>query len=199
MPYSSSNGKQYTIDLINRINPKTVLDIGAGSGTYAAYKKQGQHWSAIEIWQPNIDKFNLTSLYDKVICGDARNIDFGVYDLVILGDVLEHMSKHEAQDLLDRCRKSKYVIVSIPLGHYPQEEYEGNPYEKHVTDNWSSEEFIQTFGKPWKEHQENEIGVFVYRNLKICVYAISKNEKQFVKRFCDSAKDADLILIADTR
>jgi tetratricopeptide (TPR) repeat protein len=34
--------------------------------------------------------------------------------------------------------------------------------------------------------------------LKIAVYAISKNEEQFVHRFCDSAKDADLILIADT-
>jgi glycosyltransferase involved in cell wall biosynthesis len=34
--------------------------------------------------------------------------------------------------------------------------------------------------------------------LKICVNAISKNEEQFVKRFCNSAKDADLILIADT-
>lgn len=34
--------------------------------------------------------------------------------------------------------------------------------------------------------------------LKICVYAISKNEEHFVERFCESAKDADLILIADT-
>ena len=34
--------------------------------------------------------------------------------------------------------------------------------------------------------------------MKICVYAISKNEAQFVDRFCESAKDADLILIADT-
>jgi glycosyltransferase involved in cell wall biosynthesis len=34
--------------------------------------------------------------------------------------------------------------------------------------------------------------------MKICVNAISKNEEQFVKRFCNSAKDADLILIADT-
>lgn len=34
--------------------------------------------------------------------------------------------------------------------------------------------------------------------LKIAVYAISKNEEQFVQRFCDSAKDADLVLIADT-
>ena len=34
--------------------------------------------------------------------------------------------------------------------------------------------------------------------MKICVYAISKNEEMFVERFCDSAKDADIILIADT-
>lgn len=34
--------------------------------------------------------------------------------------------------------------------------------------------------------------------LKICVYAISKNEAKFVERFCESAKQADLVLIADT-
>jgi glycosyltransferase involved in cell wall biosynthesis len=34
--------------------------------------------------------------------------------------------------------------------------------------------------------------------MKICVYAISKNEEMFVERFCKSAKEADLILIADT-
>jgi len=34
--------------------------------------------------------------------------------------------------------------------------------------------------------------------MKICVYAISKNEEMFVERFCEAAKDADLILIADT-
>ena len=34
--------------------------------------------------------------------------------------------------------------------------------------------------------------------MKIAVYAISKNEEKFVERFCQSAKEADLILIADT-
>jgi glycosyltransferase involved in cell wall biosynthesis len=34
--------------------------------------------------------------------------------------------------------------------------------------------------------------------VKIAVYAISKNEEQFVERFCSSASDADLVLIADT-
>jgi len=36
------------------------------------------------------------------------------------------------------------------------------------------------------------------KKLKICVYAISKNEAHFVQRFCESAADADLIMIADT-
>lgn len=36
------------------------------------------------------------------------------------------------------------------------------------------------------------------KRLKIAISAISKNEAQFVQRFCDSAKDADLISIADT-
>jgi len=35
-------------------------------------------------------------------------------------------------------------------------------------------------------------------SLKIAVYAISKNEEKFVKRFCDSAKEADEIIIVDT-
>ena len=34
--------------------------------------------------------------------------------------------------------------------------------------------------------------------LKIAVYAISKNEEQFVERFCEAARDADLISISDT-
>ena len=34
--------------------------------------------------------------------------------------------------------------------------------------------------------------------MKIAVYAIAKNEQDFVKRFCESAKDADGIFICDT-
>ena len=34
--------------------------------------------------------------------------------------------------------------------------------------------------------------------MKICVYAIAKNESLHVKRFCEAARDADLIFVADT-
>jgi tetratricopeptide (TPR) repeat protein len=36
------------------------------------------------------------------------------------------------------------------------------------------------------------------KRLKIAVYAIARNEAHFVERFCASAEEADLILIADT-
>lgn len=36
------------------------------------------------------------------------------------------------------------------------------------------------------------------KRLKIAVYAIAKNEEKHVARFCKAAKDADLIMIADT-
>ncbi len=34
--------------------------------------------------------------------------------------------------------------------------------------------------------------------MKIAVYAISKNEEMFAERFCEAAKDADMIVVADT-
>ena len=34
--------------------------------------------------------------------------------------------------------------------------------------------------------------------MKICVYAISKNEEKFVDRFLDSVQDADEIYVLDT-
>jgi tetratricopeptide (TPR) repeat protein len=34
--------------------------------------------------------------------------------------------------------------------------------------------------------------------MKVAVYSISKNEEQFIKRWSESAKDADLVLLADT-
>lgn len=199
MPFSSSSGKNFIKSL--NLKAETVLDVGAGSGTYRdLFPNLGIHWTALEIWQPYALKYNLMSKYDELIIDDVRTFEFvDNYDLCFLGDVLEHMTVEEAKAVFAKIRKHcKTVVVSIPLGHYPQEEFEGNPYEAHVTDNWSHEDVIKTFGQPAEHHIDKEIGVYVYRKHRIAIYAISKNEEQFVQRFCESAKDADHILIADT-
>lgn len=49
-----------------------------------------------------------------------------------------------------------------------------------------------------KAQDKIEFEKVMKKPLKICVYAISKNEEKFVERFYNSCKDADLILLCDT-
>lgn len=203
MPFSSERGKDSIKKMVSRVPHAKILDVGCGSGTYALMFDDAQ-MTGIEIWRPYVEKYRLDRLYDHLIVADARNWDpDGHYDVAIAGDVLEHMDVVDAKHLLKTLRAcSDTVVVSIPLGHYPQGEYEGNPHEIHVTDNWTHEGVVAAFGEPDWHSIDGEIGVYIWSKHKlrpkICVYAISKNEEQFVERFCEAAKDADLILIADT-
>ena len=206
MPFSSDSGKAAIKRLIQRIKPATGLDVGCGSGTYAKMFPDVR-WSGVEIWEPYIEQYGLRDLYAEIGVSDIRkwtpSEGDSRWDVAIAGDVLEHMPKEDAQATIEKLRTfADYVIVSIPIGHYPQDEYEGNPHEAHVKDDWSDAEVREAFGEPLYGAVDNEIGVYLYGQkplpLKICVYAISKNEEMFVERFCNSAKEADLILIADT-
>lgn len=133
----------------------SVLDIGAGSGTYynlyyQTYRKlRHAQWTAVEIWQPYIEEYQLASKYDKVFSEDIRNFNFrqlGKIDLVFAGDVLEHMEKTEAIAVINQCSDiANRIIISIPIVHYPQEPINNNPYEAHVKDDWSHEEVMETF------------------------------------------------------
>src|SRR5690606_6741351 len=205
MPFSSTSGKKYIKQVVEQLNPKRILDIGAGCGTYSNLcRRPGQHWTGIEIWGPYIDKYGLSSLYDIIIEFDARKwLPLDRWDLAFAGDILEHMTREEAKNLLDKLRTiADTVIVSIPLGYYPQDTYDGNPYEKHVVDHWTDADVRQWLGEPTRSHIDNEIGVYIYSKkaiaMKIAVYAIAKNEAHFIKRFANSVKQADYIVFADT-
>ena len=202
MPFSSERGKAHIKRVLNKIKPKTALDIGCGCGTYAKMFPELE-WTGVEIWEPYIEKYGLNDLYAHLYNIDVREwLPDQQYDVVFCGDVLEHMTVEEAKAMLKKLKYPTTVIISIPIGPYPQGEYDGNPYERHVTDNWTVDEFHSVFGPSQFHVVDGDIGVFVYTphsvGLKIAVYAISKNEAHFVPRFCESAKEADLILIADT-
>lgn len=231
MPYSSDSGKKFVDRALLRLNThlgddffnhKSILDVGAGSGTYsnlysnALLPRTKFKWSAVEIWEPYIEKFELNKKYDVVHKTDIlsflkENEEF--YDIIFMGDIIEHMTKEEAQEVMKLAQETSYlVIMSIPIVHYPQDEFEGNPYEAHVKDDWSTEEVLSSFSNIVHYGVENEIGVFLlggtnndheipYRSTfspKIGVYGICKNEIQFTERFLDSVIDADQLVICDT-
>lgn len=205
MPTSFDYGKKYTRNIVSRIKHDRMLDIGVGCGTYAKMFPEA-NWTGIEVWEPYIEQYKLNDIYSTLILSDARVFNYnliGRFDVAIAGDVLEHMTAEEAKDLLDRLRQiADTVIVSIPIGHHPQGPWEGNEYETHVVDDWTDERVKEVLGKPTWSAIDNCIGVYVWSNQKItpkiCIYAISKNEAHFVQRFCESAIEADHILIADT-
>lgn len=205
MPYSFEQGKPYIKSLVSRLKRDRMLDIGCGCGTYAKLFPDAE-WTGIEVWEPYVDKFKLRDLYKDLHIADARKFDYlqlGKFDIAFAGDVMEHMTSEEAKDLLEKLKLiADTVIISIPIGHHPQGEYEGNPYERHVVDDWTDEKVREVFGTPKWSKIDGAIGVYVWSTQeykpKICVYSISKNEAKFVKRWSDSAKDADLILLADT-
>lgn len=144
MPYSDAEGKDAALAWYEEIRPRTVIDIGAGSGTYAqavrAVSPWKGRWTAVEAWEPYIARFGLDGLYDGVVVADACRLTAPFYraDLVIAGDVLEHMPRASAVRLLDKIRAhAAHVIVSVPVLHLDQGAVYGNPYETHV-DHWTA-------------------------------------------------------------
>ena len=166
MGYSDPTNKPWTQEKIVEINPSTVLDIGAGQGVYLNLIREsfGDKVSvnAVEVWQPYIDQFDLENRYNTLFAMDVRDLNNFNYDLVILGDVLEHMPEQDAINLWDKISKqAKYAIISIPIIHYHQDAINGNPYEVHVEEDWNTERVLKTF-KGIIEHKEFPVtGVFI--------------------------------------
>lgn len=165
MPYSARENDADVIAFVKENKIKTVLDVGAGSGTYgrllAPYVNTIE---AVEIWQPYIERFNLRDIYDKVIERDVRELrqrNFGFYDLVVFGDVLEHMSRDESLVLWEAASVADYGLISVPIIHYPQGEEEGNPYEVHVQEHMEPDNIRRDYG-PFVFEREYEVtGTFI--------------------------------------
>ena len=174
MPRSSKEGKQEIVNWCKELsNINVIVDVGAGSGTY--YKMLARknkvfpkaNWIAIEAWKGYISQYELEEKYKTVINQDARQVNFsdiGGVDLTIMGDMLEHMTKEEAIALVANvANTSRYAIISIPIIHYPQDEYEGNPFEVHVKDDWSHAEVMETFPNIVRTFEGQEIGCYLLK------------------------------------
>ena len=143
MPSSMDQGKDWGHEQIMALAPARILDVGPGLGRYRDLIGDDlvAEWWAVEVWAPYVERYALAERYDHVIVEDVRAFDWPTtFDLVILGDVLEHMPRSDALQVWGQARAhARNVLLSLPIVPYPQATEEGNPYEAHV-ETWSDAE-----------------------------------------------------------
>ena len=164
---SSAEGKDWTKERVTALSedgPLHILDIGPGVGTYAKLLAGPavSQLTGIEIFEPYVHTYRLKQYYDEIIIGDAREVDLPECDVVILGDVAEHMSAEDALALWTRASAAarRAVYLSIPIVHYPQHEIEGNPHEHHVVDDWDHDKVLAAFPGIQTWWLGTEVGVY---------------------------------------
>lgn len=121
----------------------SILDVGACDGRWKGLLPEYFCMDAVEIFTPNA--WQIKPLYREVFNIDIRQFKYEPYDLIIFGDVIEHMPVEDAQAVLryaaERCRD---MIVAVPW-QYKQDEMYGNPWEKHIQDDLTPELFSERY------------------------------------------------------
>jgi len=114
----------WVIMTLKRLSPRRVVDAGAGSGEHGemiAGCLEDCTVIGVEIYEPYLKHFpNLTKYYSKMILGDIRNVihEEEIYgDLIIFGDILEHLPKKDIHPLLrESIKKFRYIMIASPIG-----------------------------------------------------------------------------------
>jgi hypothetical protein len=197
----------FNVEVLMKIAPQRVLDVGVGFGRWGMIVREfcdvwygrvsESAWSVyvegIEAFRDNISQYH-RAFYNRIYQGDAREIIFtleGPWDVIIFGDVLEHFERETAEKILSWClERSDYIMINIPLGgEWPQSDTYENPYERHLS-VWVEQDF-EKFNLVRKakflDYQGRTFGVFV----------LSKQDPQNVKESLFSIAPASAIYVQE--
>lgn len=123
----------------------TILDMGACDGKWRYLLPRFRNMDGVEVFEPNYNHLKELNIYRNLYLADARTFEYDWYDLIIFGDIVEHMTPEEAKKMLDYAKpRCKDMIVVVPF-LYEQGEEDGNPYNVHVQDDLTADLFEERF------------------------------------------------------
>lgn len=154
-----------------RDEARRIVDVGSGFGKYAGLLReyvwglQGdfEQVDAIEVHRDYYTPERYAQ-YDNVYFEDARDISpnqWSWYDLVLMVDVLEHITREEAFKLLDNI--PGYVVVSTPVDFFHNWEEGWAESERHLS-HWKVDDFRSSDG--WSEPVQYEGAIITTRDRK---------------------------------
>ena len=159
MPLSIWNGMEDCLQAIVRTRPRSVLDVGIGFGLWGHLLRQYLDvWSGRiypEQWTTRIDGIEIDPrriqaharlLYSQIHVGDMRALVPTVaattsYDVILFGDVIEHLEKPDALAVLDSAVSlaGRIVVLRIPIGDGWRRE--GREEPDHHRSQWTPADF----------------------------------------------------------
>lgn len=167
MPTSLPEGKAWITERVKQLNPMIILDLGVGMGTYSHLLRPILDpvcvFIGFEIYEPYIARYDLNKHYHAILIEDVRNVRaFPDCDVVILGDILEHMTYIDAALLVERSRRAarKAVFLSLPIIEWPQGALGGNEHEAHLH-SWDHP-MVMDLGHVTDYSVGSSIGVYMF-------------------------------------
>lgn len=145
MPTSNLALAPSVIHLVHLAQPhRTVLDVGPGRGKYGLLLREylsepPEVIDAVEV-EPSYVSDRLKAVYDRLFVFDVRRFglnDFALYDVVLMVDVIEHLTKDDGLDLLARIPNR--VVICTPAEFFSNGP--GLPESEEHRSVWSLEDF----------------------------------------------------------
>ena len=125
---------------------ESLLDVGCGRGgpIERINRKRKLFSVGADIFQPYLRHCQAAGVHNELVCCDVRLLPFRPhgFDIVLCSEVLEHLQRYEAEELVSEIEliARRQVIISTPVGACHQDEYDGNPHQAHRS-TWLPRDF----------------------------------------------------------
>ncbi|NOX59823.1 MAG: class I SAM-dependent methyltransferase [Planctomycetes bacterium] len=161
MPASAPYAIPVVANVVRQLNPRSILDVGVGFGKYGVlFREYVDVWSAktasdtkrggwrmrlegIEIFKNYLSPLH-EYIYDRIHVGEAESVidRLGQYDLIFMGDVLEHFPKDAGRRMIQKLydHANGCILLTYPRCAQAREGILDNPAEAHLS-TWSKEDF----------------------------------------------------------
>jgi len=115
----------------------SVLDLGCGPKSPVRNITWMSRRVGVEVFHPYVETARLNQTHDEIWETSILGLDIeeNSFDAVTLIDVIEHMTREDAQKTITLAKfiARKKVVINSPNGFIAQEALDGNELQKHLS------------------------------------------------------------------